>query len=193
MKIPIKTSIAFLAGMIAVAGIAGGQAAGADRAATRTSPFLGAQAAAPTTVSFRAGARGDTFEQGALWHLKLKPGLYDATFRATLFLQPNDPDATQASAICGIINLERFGTQNTRIFAADSTVQLANGVPAAMSAAATVRIRTGTDPGLVCFAQGSTVQLFQSVIASFTTTSHRTYGITKPVPIPTAKLKQIWQ
>jgi hypothetical protein len=192
MKSWVKTSIAFLTGMLAVAGIAGGQAAGADSTSSLSSQE--AKPAAPMTVTFRAGARGDTFEQGALWRLKqLKPGLYDASFRATLVLQPDDPDATEASVICGIIILENFGTQNTRIFVADSTVQLANGVPAAMSGAATFRIRPGTDPGLVCFAQASTIQLFQPVHASFTTTSHRSFGITKPVPIPTGKLRQIWK
>jgi hypothetical protein len=193
MRNRVKTAAAFLAGMLVVAGVAGGQAVGANGGSTTTASAQSRPDASPVAVTFKTGHRGDSFETGALWRLRLKPGLYDATFRATLLLQPADPDATEAAAICGIISLKNFPSENTRIFAADSTVQVSNGVPAAMSGAATIRIGADTKPGLVCVAPNSTIQLFQPVAASFTTVEHRTYGETRPVPIPTAKIRGIWK
>lgn len=189
MNIQTKLAAAALACGLVVAGVAGSQAASPDTARVDASEKAGS----PQVVTFRVGQRGDTFDTGALWRLKLRPGVYDASFRATVFLQPGDPNATEAAVICGIVSLKNFGTEDTRIFAADSTVQLAGGVPAALSGSSTVHIRKQTRPGLVCFAQGSTIQLFQPMSASFSTVSKRTFGEATEVPIPTGKIARIWQ
>jgi hypothetical protein len=191
MKTLTKVLATTAAGLLIVGAAAGSGAVGTgSRSATASSSS--SRPTAETTVSFRVGHRGDTFETGALWRLRLKPGLYHADFRATVFLQPADPNATEASVICGLINLENFGTENTRIFAADSSVQLANGVPAAVSGASTFYVGEQTRLGLVCFAQGSTIQLFQPILATFTPGTHRTFGVTRPIPLPTGKLRSLW-
>lgn len=137
-----------------------------------------------TSVTFRAGKRNDVYQTGAVWRLKLKPGLYNAEFRATVFLQPDNPDDTSASVICAILDLNTFQSKYTRIYVADSSVELANALPAAMSGASTVRVTKDIKPGIVCFAQSASIGLYQPISATFTTLSHRTYGVAKPLPVP---------
>ena len=80
---------------------------------------------------------------GALWSLDVEPGIYNVSMRAILNIEPDDPDATAASVICGVLDLNTFNTPNTRVYVADSAVQIPGGLPAAMSGAATIRIAFG--------------------------------------------------
>jgi hypothetical protein len=119
----------------------------------------------------------------------MRPGLYQASLRATMFIQPDDSSATQASAICGVINLETIG-QSTRIYLADSTVQLLNGPPAAMSGSAVVRVTRNMVPGAVCFVGSATMQLYQPITVTFTSLGKRTSGRATAMPFPGAKQLQ---
>src|SRR4051812_943421 len=131
----------------------------------------------PSAVTFAVGHRADEFQGGALWRLHVKPGLYHASLRATMFVLPDDPNATEMQVICGVIDLDTFG-QFTRIYFADSTVQLLTGPPAAMSGSAVVRVTREVSPGVVCYAGPATLQLFQPITVTFTSLGHRTYGDT---------------
>src|SRR5437773_1243465 len=91
------------------------------------------------------------------------------------------PHAKTAALVCA-----------ASLLIADSTVELANGSPAALSGAATVRVTTAISPGLVCFAQGSTMQLYQPIAATFSAVGDRTYGTATPVPVGKRVLARVF-
>jgi hypothetical protein len=160
---------------------------GVSAASSQGSQSKGPSAAdGPSAVTFAIGHRGDEFQGGALWRVHIKPGLYHASLRATMFVQPDDPNATEMPVICGIVDLDTIG-QFTRIYFADSSVQFVTGPPAAMSGSAVVRVTPDVRPGVVCYVGAGTVQLFQPITVTFTSLGHRTYGETTEVPFPGGK------
>jgi hypothetical protein len=165
---------------------------GASAASSEGSPSRSAHAPdRPTAVTFKLGKRADAYHFGATWRLQMRPGLYLASLRATMFVQPDDPSATEASAICGVVNLETLGP-STRIYVADSTVQLFNGPPAAMSGTAVVRVTRNMVPGAVCFVGSATMHLYQPITVTFTSLGKRTSGRATSMPFPGAKrLRQL--
>jgi hypothetical protein len=137
----------------------------------------------PTAVTYKLGQRADIFQFAAVWQLNVEPGLYDVSLRATMFLQPDDPEATAASAICGVINLDTFGNQFTRIYFAETATQIATGPPAALSGSSVVRVTPDMTPGVVCFIGAGAIQLYQPVTATFVSLGDRTYGQSTEIPI----------
>jgi hypothetical protein len=139
---------------------------------------------------FRAGASGDTLDTGALWSLDIGPGAYSVAIRAIVTVTPNDPTATAVSVICGVIDLDTFNTPNTRVYVADSAVQIPGQLPAAMSGASTVRIGRSVNPGVICIAPDSSVELFKPVVVSFTNIDHRVVNKATPVPLGRQQLSR---
>jgi hypothetical protein len=140
-------------------------------------------------TEFRAGKAGQVIDNGALWSLDVKPGTYTVSMRAIMNLAPSDPNATAASVICGVLDLETFNTPNTRVYVVDSAVQLPNGLPAAMSGASTVRIGPDASPGGICISPDSDLQLFKPVIFSFGALDHRAVAKAEPVDINKQQLR----
>jgi hypothetical protein len=140
-------------------------------------------------TEFRAGSAGDVIDTGALWSFDLDPGTYTVSMRAIMNLAPNDPSATAASVICGVIDLETFNTPNTRVYVADSTVQLPGGLPAAMSGASTIRIGPNATPGAICISPDSSLQLFKPVVFSFGNLDRRVVSDADPVDIDQRQLR----
>lgn len=138
---------------------------------------------------FRAGSAGDVIDTGALWSFDLDPGTYTVSMRAIMNVTPNDPNATAASVICGVIDLETFNTPNTRVYVADSTVQLPGGLPAAMSGASTIRIGPNATPGAICISPDSSLELFKPVVFSFGNLDRRTISDADPVDIDQRQLR----
>jgi hypothetical protein len=135
-------------------------------------------------VTFEAGARGDLVQGLGVWRLRLKPGLYNATLRATVTLEPTDPTAA-ASVLCGIADFNTTGPR-TRVYVADSSVQLPNNqAPTGLSGAVTMRVTSKITPALVCFSQDSGIRLYEPIAATFTPLDKRVYGVARPVSIPT--------
>lgn len=125
--------------------------------------------------TFRAGVRGQLLVGGVgLWQVDIEPGLYTADFQAAAFVEVADPQTQFATVICGVVDLTSFGTENTRIYAAQSGL-FTGDAPAILSGAATIRISAESDPGLVCFTPAGDLRLFQPIIASFSNVDHRTY------------------
>jgi hypothetical protein len=146
-------------------------------------PSRAASEDGPTAVTFKAGQRGDTADIVALWRLHVKPGLYMASMRATLLIQPSDPNATSAWGVCGVIDANTFQHPLTRIYFADSSSTLGNGAPAALSGSSVVRVTPDVKPGVICYVGDSTMQLYQPITVTFTPLGKRTYGTTTEVPI----------
>ncbi len=139
---------------------------------------------------FRAGRSGDVLDTGGLWALNVDPGVYTVSMRAILTATPNDPNATAVSVICGVIDLDTFNTPNTRVYLADSTVQIPDQLPAAMSGASTVRIRASENPGALCISPDASVQLFKPVVLNFTNVDRRTFTNAPAVPLAKRQLVQ---
>ncbi len=171
----------------AVAAQAAGNGGSGGSKAARTT------AAVPTVSTFAAGSSGDVVQGLGSWGIPIEPGLYDVTDRIVLLLQPTDPQATSASVICGVADLNTLGNPRTKIYLAGSTtVSTANGLPAAMSGAATVRIRKSASPGFVCFSPDASIQLFQPLAASFTRVHKRTWTTVPPVPLRRAQVEKLF-
>ena len=151
-----------------------------------------------TAVTYKLGERADLFEFGAVWQLDVKPGLYNVDLRATAFLEPGDPEATVASMICGVIDLNTFENGYTRIYFAETATQTQSGPPAALSGASVVRVTPDMTPGVVCFIGNGAFQLYQPVTATFMPLGKRTYGDSTEIPINGGKqmkkqLRQIFK
>jgi hypothetical protein len=143
----------------------------------------------PTAVTYKLGQRADIFQFGSVWQLDVEPGLYDVSLRATMFLQPDDPDATAVSVICGVIDLNTFG-EFTRIYFGETATQVATGPPAALAASSIVRVTPDMTPGVVCFIGPGSFQLYQPVTATFMSLGKRTYGESTEIPINGGKQKR---
>jgi hypothetical protein len=132
-------------------------------------------------VTFKAGARGDVFHGTAFWDLDLAPGVYQASFKASV-----TPAAGTAIApvdvICGIADLNTGG-QSTHAYTADSA-SYHGQLPAFMSGAETIRIKTANQPGLACFTStNSDFKLFKPLSASFTKINSRSVQTASPVRV----------
>jgi len=152
-----------------------------------------AASALPAVSTFVAGSSGDVVQGLATWQISVDPGLYDVTTRMVMLLEPTDPQATSTSVICGVVDLDTLGAPDTKIFVAESaTVSTASSLPAAMSGAATVRIRKSASPGFVCFSPDASMQLFQPLAASFTRVQLRTRITAPPVPLRRARADKLF-
>jgi hypothetical protein len=153
-----------------------------------------ASALATRAVSYRAGARGDVISGTGLWRVGVKPGVYQVSFKAFLVPDAVAPGST-IDVICGVADLNTIGPR-TRVYTADSATY-SNQFPTLMSGADTVRIRTGSDPGLVCTtSDNSAFTLFKPVTASFTPVNHRTLKDAVAVPPERGRTKRLfgqWQ
>lgn len=193
MQVSKRTSVVVGAAalvMVVSAGVTaqavGGKGSGQSRA-TRATPAIS------SVSTFAAGSRGDVVQGLAAWDIPVDPGLYDITDRIVLLLQPTDPHATSASVICGVADLNTLGTPDSKIYLAESTtVSTGNGSPAAMSGAATLRIRKSASPGFVCFSPDASMQLFQPLTASFTSVHERTWTTAPPVPLRRAQVEKLF-
>jgi hypothetical protein len=146
-----------------------------------------ASADGPSAVTYKLGQRADIFEFGAVWQLDVEPGLYNVSLRATMFLQLDDPDATVASAICGVIDLDTLGNGFTRIYFAETATQVVNGLPPALSGSSVVHVTPDMTPGVVCFIGPGAFQLYQPVTATFMSLGQRTYGESTEIPFNPGK------
>ena len=145
----------------------------------------GKHAAALVTraITFRAGSRGQTVSPVGLWSTPVEPGLYEVSFDAMLW----DQTATgPANFVCGVLDIATFGTDDQTIYVASSAPYLAGtngGPPAAVSGSATVRVRSGTTPGAVCFPETGTFQFFEPLSVTFTRINSRQNRAAEPVPL----------
>jgi len=124
-------------------------------------------------VTFKAGKRGQTISPVGIWSTPVKPGLYEVAFDAMLW-DTSSPDP--ANFVCGVLDIATFGTPNQVIYAASSAAYFGGdngGPPAAVSGAATVRVKPGTTPGAVCFPETGTFQFFKPLKVTFTKINSR--------------------
>ena len=133
---------------------------------------------ATNTTSYRAGVRGEVITGGfGAWTLPVDPGLYAFSF--TALLQPeSEQDPTGLGAICGLVDLNTIGPR-TRVYTADSGVFTVD-LPVAASGAASVRIRPGQAPGLICVSNSTDFSLFKPAVASVTPINTRSVEIAEP-------------
>jgi len=133
---------------------------------------------ATNTTTFRAGARGEVMTEGfGAWSLPVDPGLYEVSF--TALLEPeSEQDPTGISAICGIIDLSTGG-ERPRIYTAASGV-FTSDLPLAASGAASIRVRPGQAPGLICVSNNTLFSLFKPAVASLTPINTRSVEIAEP-------------
>jgi hypothetical protein len=145
---------------------------------------------APRTVSYHAGARGDTVSGGGFWRVKVRPGAYQVTFKAFVIPDAVTPGSS-VDVICGVADLNTLGP-NTNVYTADSATY-DNQFPTLMSGADTVRIKKGAAPGIVCTTSTSTnFTLFKPISASFTRVNHRTVRTASPVPVQRARAQHLF-
>jgi hypothetical protein len=138
---------------------------------------------APASVTYKLGQRADIIDFGSAWQLDVKPGTYMVSLRATMFLGPNDQEATAASIICGLIDVNTLDSGFTRIYFAETATQIQAGPPAALSGSSVMRVTKKMTPGVVCFLGDGSFQLYQPITATFTELGKRTYGESSEVPI----------
>lgn len=142
-----------------------------------------ASALATRAITFRAGSRGQVFSPGGMWSTPVQPGLYEVTFSAML-LDQSAPGP--ANFICGALDIETFGSDNPRIYVAASAAYFGGtngGPPAAVSGAATVRVRQGETPGAVCFPENGTFEFFKPLRVTFTRINLERKRVASPVPL----------
>jgi hypothetical protein len=99
-------------------------------------------------------------------------------------LGPDGPGP--ANFVCGVLDLETFGTDDQTIYVAASAPYLGatnGGPPAAVSGAATVRVREGSTPGAVCFPDTGTFQFFKPLNVSFTRIDSREKRVASPLAL----------
>lgn len=137
---------------------------------------------APTSkhaISYRAGWPGQTMSPGGLWSMPVDPGLYEVSFTAMLW----DRSAQgPANYICGVIDLETYGTEGQVIYVAASAPYL-GASPAALSGTATVRVREGSSPGAVCFPDTGTFTFYKPLTVTYTRIDSRERRVAETVPI----------
>lgn len=150
-----------------------------------------AKALATHAITFRAGSRGQTISPAGLWSTPVKPGLYDVRFDAMLWDTTNP---APINFICGVLDIATFGTNNQTIYVAASAAYIGGpngqgGPPAAVSGAATVRIKAGTTPGAVCFPESGTFQFFKPLRVTFTkiNSRERKTAVAQPLPMGAKK------
>jgi len=132
-----------------------------------------AKALSTHAVTFKAGKRGQTISPAGLWTTPVKPGLYQVTFDAMLW---DMTGPSPANFVCGVLDVSTFGTPNQVIYAASSAAYFGGtngGPPAAVSGAATVRVKDGASPGAVCFPESGTLQFFKPLKVTFTKINSR--------------------
>jgi hypothetical protein len=173
---PIYRSAALAGAAVLVIGASAASSQGSSHSSDRAVD-------APASVTYKLGQRADIVDFGTAWQLDVKPGLYNVSLRATMFLQPNAPDATAASIICGVVDLDTINTGPTRIYFAETATQIEAGPPAALAGSSVVRVTGDMTPGVVCFLGDGSFQLYQPITATFTELGKRTYGDATEVPI----------
>ena len=119
--------------------------------------------------------------------MPIKAGLYEVSFSAMLW---NLGGPTPANYICGVLDSDTFLTAKQAIYTADSAAYFGSS-PAAVSGAATVRIKHGTTPGAVCFADAGTFQFFRPLRVTFTRINSLDTRTAKPEPLPMGAKKWI--
>jgi len=142
-----------------------------------------ASALATRAITFRAGRRGQVVSPAGMWSTPVRPGLYEVSFDAMLW----DQSATgPANFICGALDVATFGSEDQTIYVAASAPYLggtAGGPPAAVSGAATVRVRRGETPGAVCFPETGTFQFFKPLSVTFTRINLQRKRVAAPVAL----------
>jgi hypothetical protein len=180
---PMFKSAALAGIAVLLIGVSAASSASSSTRSAARSTGSSAASAGPTAVTYKLGQRADSFQFGALWQLDVEPGLYNVDLRATLLLQPDDPNATAASVICGVIDLNTLDGNVPRIYFAQTVTVVEGGLPAALSGSSIVRVTPDMTPGVVCVIGSGSFQLFQPVTATFMTVGKRTYGDSTEVPI----------
>ncbi len=135
--------------------------------------------------TFVAGRSRQVIRSGqAIWSVDVKPGLYDVSFKAILAL--TQPDATHpGQVICGALDLNTFlQTQSgvPWIYTVD-TAEYWGQLPAAMSGSATVPVRPGARPGVLCFSSTGGYQLEVPIVVTFTKVKSRHVSRAHGVPL----------
>ena len=143
-----------------------------------------ASALATHATTYRAGERGQTVSPAGLWATPVRPGLYQVAFDAMLWDQTAQGPA---NFICGVLDIATFGAQRQTIYVASSAAYFGGmngGPPAAVSGAATVRIRDGQTPGAVCFPETGSFQFFKPLKVTFTRINSRQVLNAEPIEPP---------
>jgi hypothetical protein len=127
----------------------------------------------PRIHTFIAGKRGlVVYKSEAIWTVPVKPGLYEVSFKAILSVtqQGTPPQPTQA--ICGALDLKTLNHNIPWIYTVDSA-DYTGQIPAAMSGSATVPVRPGAIPGVLCATTGQPFQLLSQFVVTFKKVSSR--------------------
>jgi hypothetical protein len=143
-----------------------------------------AKTLATHAITYKAGEVGQTVSPAGLWSTHVKPGLYEISFNALLWDQTGP---SPANFICGVLDLNTFGTANQTIYTADSAAYFGGtngGPPAAVSGSATVRIHDGATPGGVCFPEAGTFEFFKPLRVTFTKINSRDIRTARSAPFP---------
>jgi hypothetical protein len=140
---------------------------------------------ATNATTYKGGERADVYEGIAEWSLPLRPGVYQASFKAVVIPDSVAPGTT-TEVVCGLADLSTIG-EETHVYTADSATY-AGQFPAFVSGAETVRITRSADPGMVCATSDqSAFTLYTPVTSSWTRVDHRTVEQASPVVIPSAQ------
>jgi hypothetical protein len=135
--------------------------------------------------TFVAGRPREQIPGGqGIWTVDVKPGLYDVSFKAILAL--TQPDATHpGQVICGALDLQTLGQTQSGvpwIYTVDSA-EYWGQLPAAMSGSATVPVRPGARPGVLCFSSTGSYRLEAPIVVTFTKVKSRHISRADSVPL----------
>ncbi|MEJ7706845.1 MAG: hypothetical protein WKF82_05875 [Nocardioidaceae bacterium] len=136
---------------------------------------------ASRAVTYRGGSRGVVCPGGAYWPLAIKPGIYQASFKAFVIPQDLAPGTTSVDVICGLANLNTLGPR-THVYAADSATYSGQS-PNLLSGAETVRIGASANPGMLCvIPSNEDFQLGGRVTSSWTPVNHLKIEVVQALP-----------
>jgi hypothetical protein len=175
-------------------GLNAGSSAVPPAAAQRSFASIASMSTTRTAAVSASSARIHTFVAGrprqvigsgqAIWTVDVKPGLYDVSFKAILAL--TQPDATHpGQVICGALDLQTFAQTQSGvpwIYTVDSA-EYWGQLPAAMSGSATVPVRPGARPGVLCFSSTGGYQLVAPIVVTFTKVKSRHISRAHGVPL----------
>jgi hypothetical protein len=154
---------------------------GAARSAARSSPGI---------HTFIAGKRGQVIQSGqAIWTVPVNPGLYEVSFKAILNLTQQNPPQP-GEVICGAVDLATFNHNVPWIYTVDSA-DFFGQIPAAMSGAATVPVRPGARPGVLCISPSGRFQMLSPIVVTFTKVGSRQVSRATPITVAPKDLRGI--
>jgi hypothetical protein len=179
---------------VLVVGLNVGSSAAPHAAGQRSFASMGSMQTTRTAVVSKSSTDIHTFIAGrprerildgqGIWTVDVKPGLYDVSFKAILAL--TQPDATHpGQVICGALDLQTFGQTQGGVpwIYTVGSAEYWGQLPAAMSGSATVPVRPGARPGVLCFSSTGGYQLEAPIVVTFTKVTSRHVSKAQGIPV----------